>query len=85
MEQQAVASTQLPIGFCAVCDRDVLTYVVTIEDDEPRFCVHCDGVIDEDDLRPVTLTDLETTGYAEIQPAKSCGSGGGCSSGGCRR
>lgn len=83
MEQQTVAGTQLPLGFCSVCSREVLTYLGG-DEDEPRFCVHCDTPINEERLRSATLAELETAGYAEIQPAKSCGSGG-CSSGGCRR
>ncbi len=83
MEHQVVEDAQLPLGFCGVCDREVLTYL-GFEDDDPRLCVHCDAPITEAFLRTARLEELEKTGYAEILPAKSCGTGG-CGSGGCGR
>ena len=85
MEQQVLAAVPLPLGFCGVCEREVLTYL-GVEDDDPRCCVHCDTPIDEDVLHLSTVADLEKVGYAEVEPARarSCGSGG-CGSGGCSR
>lgn len=83
MEQHASGAVPLPLGFCSVCEREVLT-CVGVDDDDPRCCVHCDTPIDEDSLHLSTVSDLEHVGYAEIEPARSCGSGG-CGSGGCRR
>jgi hypothetical protein len=83
MEQDAATGVPLPVGFCTLCEREVLTSL-GVDDDDPRCCVHCDTPIDEEMLRLSTATDLERVGYAEIEPARSCGSGG-CGSGGCRR
>jgi hypothetical protein len=82
MDQQA-GSMQLPLAYCAVCDREVLTYL-GLEDEDPRCCVHCDTPVSEALLRSAAVAELDATGYAEIPPASSCGSGG-CGSGGCRR
>jgi hypothetical protein len=57
---------------------------LAVDDDDPRCCVHCDTPIGEHTLRLSTSTDLEEVGYGEIEPARSCGSGG-CGSGGCGR
>ncbi len=72
-----------PMARCEPCDRTVLTYAAL--DDaglERRLCVHCDGEI-ADELRWVSATELEDSGYQFGAPAPKkacgCGNGGGCS------
>lgn len=86
MEQHAIAAVEFPLGFCAVCDREVLTYIGTItyigaDEDDPRQCVHCDTPVTAS-LRSTALDDLSAAGYAEAPPPSACGTGG-CGSGRC--
>lgn len=83
MEQSASAAVEFPLAFCIGCDREVLTYVGS-EDDDPRLCVHCDAPVSDALLRTASMDDIASAGYGEVAPAKSCGTGG-CGSGGCGR
>jgi len=70
------------IGWCAICERDVLTY------DDPeaaehlrRCCVHCDQAVQRS-LRAATGDELPQHGYGLLE-TQGCGNpacgGGQCS------
>ena len=72
--------TEFLLGWCSACGKEVLPYV-DIDDGhrETRRCLHCDTVLDRT-LRAATAADVEDAGYAIVN-ARTCGNGGGCSSG----
>lgn len=70
------------VGWCGVCQKDVLTHVeLGPTDEEIRRCLHCDEVITHE-LKSLGSKELEANGYT-IVDARVCGNGGGCSAGGC--
>jgi hypothetical protein len=73
---------EFTVGWCAICDRDVLTYAdMEVVDAELRRCVHCDELV-QHSLRRATGDDLPTHGYGLLETQgcgnPSCG-GGQCS------
>jgi len=80
MATPSFSDSEFVMGFCPSCAKDVLTHVdIGPTDDEERRCLHCDTLI-ETALRGVRADELEASGYALIE-ARTCGNGGGCSSG----
>jgi hypothetical protein len=71
---------EFTLGYCAICDRDVLTYPDP-DASERRCCVHCDQTV-QNKLRPATGEDLPARGYGLLETQgcgnPSCG-GGQCS------
>ncbi len=71
--------TQFPLGYCAVCAREVMTYLEADDGEvESRRCLHCDELLA--DWRHATSDEIESAGYSLVE-ARACGNGGGCSSG----
>jgi len=70
---------EFTLGFCAICDRDVLTYVdLDPADPEQRRCVHCDEPVRRG-VRPAQGGELPAHGYGLLE-TQGCGSptcGGG--------
>jgi len=82
MATPSLGQSEFLIGYCASCEKPVLSHVQLDSDDaERRLCVHCDAAI-VDGLTSVSGAELESHGYAVIE-ARTCGNGGGCSAGGC--
>ena len=77
MPEAAQIPSAFPIAQCAVCDRQVLTYLDFDGALDFRRCVHCDGPIGGD-LRWINASELEAEGYQFGAPAPG---GGGCGSG----
>ena len=75
-------ATDFLVGYCAACEKDVLTHVDLGSDGEDvRRCLHCDELV-ATSLRSVSSEQLTENGYAVIE-ARTCGNGGGCGAGGC--
>jgi hypothetical protein len=81
MATPSLGDAQFQVACCARCDKEVLTHVVDIdiEGNEVRRCLHCDGEV-TGDPRAIPASELEGYGYTLIE-ARSCGNGGGCSTG----
>lgn len=73
--------TPFVIGYCADCQRRVLTHPDLDGDGERALCVHCDAVV-SDDLRPASGAELPDHGYGLLE-LQGCGNpecgGGACS------
>jgi hypothetical protein len=83
MEELGFDELEFVIGWCAICDRDVLTYPDpdAPEEDPRRCCVHCEQAVQRQ-LRPATGEALPSNGYGLLETQgcgnPSCG-GGQCS------
>jgi hypothetical protein len=83
MATPSFGDSQFLVGACPQCQKEVLTHIDFGPDDsEIRRCVHCDEVLELNDLAFASGTALEEAGYALLE-ARLCGNGGGCSAGGC--
>lgn len=82
MEDVRFDELEFTVGWCAICDRDVLTYL-DLDPGAPdqRRCVHCDQLVARR-IRPATGDELPTYGYGLLETQgcgnPSCG-GGQCS------
>lgn len=71
------------LGWCAICDRDVLTYPDPESAElDRRCCVHCDQLV-ERQLRRATGDELPSNGYGLLE-TQGCGNPG-CGGGQCSR
>jgi hypothetical protein len=82
MEDVGFAEVEFTVGWCAHCNRDVLTYPdLDTADAAARRCVHCEQAVDHA-LRAANGDDLPTHGYGLLETQgcgnPSCG-GGQCS------
>src|SRR5262245_21436520 len=82
MDQPGADELDFTFGWCAICDREVLTYA---DYDDPagelRRCVHCEQAV-QHRLRPAAVDDLPASGYGLLE-LQGCGNpncgGGQCS------
>ncbi|MEO8605519.1 MAG: hypothetical protein ABI629_23320 [bacterium] len=78
MDDLRFEESEFTVGWCAACDRDVLTYADVDEASEaaPR-CVHCEQRVGR--LRTATGEDLPQHGYGVLEDAgcgrPDCGNG----------
>lgn len=71
------------LGWCAICDRDVLTYPDPDSAQlDRRCCVHCDQLVQRK-LRPAKGDELPSSGYGLLE-TQGCGNPG-CGGGQCSR
>jgi len=80
MDELRFDELQFTVGWCAICDRDVLTYPDP-DDDRPR-CVHCEQAV-QHKVRAATGDELPTHGYGLLE-TQGCGNPG-CGGGQCSR
>lgn len=80
MDDVRFGELEFTLGYCAICDRDVLTYPDP-DESERQCCVHCDQAVQRK-LRAATGEDLPSSGYGLLETQgcgnPSCG-GGQCS------
>lgn len=79
----APKNASFPMADCAVCGKEVLTYVALDGDNEGerRVCVHCDTEVGSGgDLKWVSPGELEQAGYY-FGPPPDTDEKGGCASG----
>jgi len=73
----------LPVGPCPSCEREVIAYLLEVEDAArggSYACVHCDGPVKR--VEWIDERDLEQLGYSVNDPfAAGCATG--CARGGC--
>jgi hypothetical protein len=82
MDDVRFEELEFTVGWCAICDRDVLTYAdPEAEDLSLRRCVHCDEGV-QHRLRSASGDQLPAHGYGLLETQgcgnPSCG-GGQCS------
>lgn len=82
MDDAAAADLELTLGWCAICDREVLTYADYDDGErEQRRCVHCEQAVQRK-LRAAVVDDLPGSGYGLLE-SQGCGNpscgGGQCS------
>jgi hypothetical protein len=83
MDDAAFEDLQFTVGWCAICDRDVLTYPdPDALERARRLCVHCDQTI-ERHVRAATGDELPSHGYGLLE-TQGCGNPG-CGGGQCSR
>jgi len=80
MATPSFSDEEFLLGWCGNCGKEVLPYVeIDAGDREVRRCLHCDAVLDHT-LHGATAVQVQEAGY-QIVEARTCGNGGGCSSG----
>ena len=82
MDETSLAELDFTVGFCAICDKEVLTYADFPDQGEPeQRCVHCDQLV-QHRLRLTTGDQLPANGYGLLE-LQGCGNpacgGGQCS------
>lgn len=70
MDDVRFAESEFLIGWCAICNRDVLTYPDPEAADPLQRCVHCEQRVSR--VRPATGESLPEHGY-EMVEAGGCG------------
>ena len=74
---------EFTFGWCAICDREVLTYPEPVEGDPGRRqCVHCDQLVARQ-MRVATGDELPSRGYGLLE-TQGCGNPS-CGGGQCGR
>lgn len=83
MATPALAETEtFELWHCSDCKRQVLGYFdLDVDDSDILRCLHCDGRLDGT-VKNVDGAELLAAGYSVVE-ARTCGNGGGCSTGGC--
>ena len=82
MDEARFDELEFVLGWCAICDREVLTYPDPDGAElDRRCCVHCDQGVQRK-LRPAKGEDLPSNGYGLLE-TQGCGNpncgGGQCS------
>ena len=67
MDDLRFEESEFSVGWCALCERDVLTYLDDDASDDAaaRRCVHCEQRVGR--LRSATGEDLPQHGYALVE------------------
>lgn len=82
MDDVGFDELQFTVGWCAICDRDVLTYPdPAVSELDRQLCVHCDQAVQRK-VRAAKGDELPQHGYGLLETQgcgnPSCG-GGQCS------
>jgi hypothetical protein len=81
MDDLRFEESEFTVGWCAICQRDVLTYVEDPDGDDGARCVHCEQRVGR--LRVAVGDDLPQHGYGVIEDG-GCGRPD-CGNGRCNR
>jgi hypothetical protein len=83
MDDLRFDETEFTFGWCAICDREVLTYPEPVDGDPARRqCVHCDQLVARQ-MRIATGSELPSHGYGLLE-SQGCGNPN-CGGGQCGR
>jgi hypothetical protein len=83
MDEGAFDELEFTFGWCAICDRDVLTYAdPEAAEIAPRRCVHCDQLVARQ-VRVARGDELPAHGYGLLE-TQGCGNPS-CGGGQCGR
>lgn len=70
MDDLRFEESEFTVGWCAICDRDVLTYADADASEAVQRCVHCEQRVSR--LRNATGEDLPQHGYDLVENS-GCG------------
>ncbi len=70
MDDLSFSDSEFIVGWCAICDREVLTYDDSVGAQSRRRCVHCEQSVGR--LRDITGEDLPEHGYDLVENS-GCG------------
>lgn len=81
---QRQTTAAFAVGFCPVCDRDVLTARQLVDDQLANVCLHCDHEFDQQDLQWWSARRVSKLGYViDGYDDGECDTHGGCRDGSC--